>query len=51
VVAATHDSLGALIFVGCVGSKPEHGPELHQTHRADQDACFCKCTSNFSYQA
>jgi hypothetical protein len=44
VVAATHDSLGALIFVVCVGSKPERGPQLHQTHRADQDYCFWKCT-------
>jgi hypothetical protein len=44
VVAATHNSLDALIFVGCVGSKPEHGPQLHQTQRADQDFFFFKCT-------
>jgi hypothetical protein len=44
VVAATHDTLGALIFVGCVGSKPEHGPQLHQTQRDDQDSCLCKFT-------
>jgi hypothetical protein len=37
MVAANHDLLGVLIFVGCVGSKPEHGPQLHQTQRADQD--------------
>jgi hypothetical protein len=33
VIAETHDSLGALIFVGCVRSKPEHGPQLRQTQR------------------
>jgi hypothetical protein len=28
LVAATHNTLSALIFVGCVGSKTEHGPYL-----------------------
>jgi hypothetical protein len=44
VVAATHDLLGALTFVGCVGFKSEHGPQLHHTQRDDQDCCLCKFT-------
>ena len=28
LVAATHNSLSALIFVRCIGSKTEHGPQL-----------------------
>jgi hypothetical protein len=41
--AVTHDSLGALIFVGCVGRKSVHGPQLHHAQRVGQDSCLCKC--------
>jgi hypothetical protein len=44
VVAATHDPLGALIFVGFVGSKSEYGPQLNRTQKDDQDYFLCKVT-------
>lgn len=43
VEAATHDSLSALIFVGYVRSKTQHGPQLHRTQRAHQDLWILKC--------
>jgi hypothetical protein len=41
VVAAAHNMLGMLIFVGCVGMKSEHGPQLHHT---EGQLVPCKCT-------
>jgi hypothetical protein len=46
VVAVTHSLLGALIFVGCAESKPEHSPQLHQTQRANHNSCLWKGTSS-----
>ena len=38
--------LGAFIFLGCFGSKPEHGPLFHQAQKAEPDPWLCKCASS-----
>jgi hypothetical protein len=42
LVADNQDSLDALMFVVCGGSKAEHGPQVHRKQKADQ--CYCLCT-------
>lgn len=50
----TRNHIGVLIFVSCLESNPQHGPQLQQKQKVNQASCLWKCRNicwSFSYQA